>query len=158
MDVEHPDTSIDEVLAMLLKLSHLYYFASPRIGQSKSGIFDASLYDIFNRIYVTAFGEIMISLSKRMDQGCCVFFQSTVFLDELPRDFGEYIAAKAAGESLCQHLGQHMDDISIIVRRLPMLPTDQTGALLRKNMADPLVELQGILSELHHRFKEKFEC
>ena len=158
MDVEHPDTSIDEVLAMPLKLSHLYYFASPRISQSKSSIFDTSLYEIFNRIYVTAFGKIMIALSKRMDQGCCVFYPSTVFLDELPPDFGEYIAAKAAGESLCKHLGRHINDIPIIVRRLPMLPTDQTEGLVRKNMADPLVELYGIVSQLHLRFKEKCKC
>ena len=155
MDVEQPEASIDEILKA--PLSHLYYFASPRIDQSKSGIFDASLYEIFNRIYVTAFGEIMISLSTRMDQGCCVFYPSTVFLDEVPRDFSEYISAKAAGESLCQHLGRYMADFPIIVRRLPMLLTDQTEGLFRKNMADPLVELQSVVSELHRCFKEKFE-
>jgi hypothetical protein len=93
-----------------------------------------------------------------MDQGCCVFYPSTVFLDELPRDFGEYISAKAAGESLCKHLGRYMADFRIIFRRLPMLLTDQTEGLFRKNMADPLVELQSVVSELHRCFKEKLEC
>ena len=155
MDVEHPDAAIDALLSMPTSFSHLYYFASPRIGQPKSGLFDLSLYEKFNQIYVMAFGEIMISLSKRLERGWCVFYPSTVFLDERPNGFGEYITAKAAGEGLCQYLSQHMKGISIIVRRLPMLPTDQTEGLIRKAMADPLAELQSVVSELHPRFREK---
>ena len=82
-----------------------------------------------------------------------MFYPSTVFLDERPPEFGEYIIAKAGGEALCQYLGHNLADVPIIVRRLPMLPTDQTEGLIRKAMADPLVELQSVVGELHDHFK-----
>jgi hypothetical protein len=153
MDVKHPEDSIAEILKA--PLSHLYFFASPRINSSKSVPFDSSLYGIFNQIYVLSFARIMISLSERLVGECNVFYPSTVFLDERPREFGEYIAAKAAGEAVCQYFDQNITNISILTRRLPILLTDQTEGLIRKEMADSLVELKNVVRKLHQRFKGK---
>jgi hypothetical protein len=150
IDVEQPEASIAEILKV--PLSHLYYFASPRIHSSKSIPFDSSLYGTFNQIYVLSFVRIMIFLSERLVRGCNVFYPSTEFLDERPREFGEYIAAKAAGEAVCQYFDQNITNVSILAHRLPMLLTDQTKGLIRKEMADPLVELTSVVRKLHDRF------
>ena len=129
--------------------THLYYFAAPRIGRAKSGLFDPVLYKSFNQIFVEAFADLVMMLAKDLPCGLCVFYPSSVFLDELPREFTEYIVAKAAGEALCQHLARHASGLQVLVRRLPRLPTDQTAGLIQRALAASLPEMSRVVQDMH---------
>lgn len=125
-----------EALATLANrgFTHLYYFASPRIGRPKAAGFDAGLFAEFAQTFVTAFAQLVDGLGG----GLAVFYPSTVFVDELPKEHCEYVAAKAAGEALCAHYARNRADLHVVVRRLPRLPTDQNAALIRRPCSDPL--------------------
>jgi hypothetical protein len=148
LDVEQPDSAIATLLSNSLEPTHLYYFAAPRIGRAKSGFFDPALYQRFNQIFVTAFAGLVTALAKDLPGGLNVFYPSSVFLDELPREHTEYIAAKAAGEVLCRQLCLHIPGLRILVRRLPRLPTDQTAGLIRRTMAPPLPEILRVVQDI----------
>ncbi len=147
--VEHPEAAIAGLMAHASKPTHLYYFAAARIGRSKNGLFDPALYRSFNQIFVVAFANLVTTLAGELQEGLRVFYPSSVFLDELPREFAEYIAAKAAGEALCHYLGKHLPNLKILVRRLPRLPTDQTAGLIRRAMAAPLPEILAVVNTMH---------
>lgn len=128
--------------------TQVYYFASSRIGRPGKAEFDADLYAEFSELYVHAFSRLAFSLGRVVQSRLKIFYPSTVFIDELPRDFPEYIAAKAAGEALCGYLTRHVKTLDILVRRLPRLLTDQTTGLIRRTMADPLVQLKAVVTAM----------
>lgn len=148
LDVEQPDPAI-ATLRNNMSPTHLYYFAAPRIGRAKNGLFDPVLYRSFNQIFVTAFAGLVTALAKDLPGGLNVFYPSSVFLDELPREYAEYIAAKAAGEALCRQLCQHIAGLQILIRRLPRMPTDQTAGLIRRSTALPLPEILQVVQDMH---------
>jgi nucleoside-diphosphate-sugar epimerase len=84
-----------------------------------------------------------------------LFYPSTVFLDEMPRDQAEYIAAKAAGEALCAHLNRHAKDLDVRCLRLPKLLTDQSLGLLSRNASDPVPAMLDILRAMNTVQKTK---
>ena len=156
MDVMQPDAALDGMIDETASLvTHCYYFASPKISQQRKTVFDPLLYESFCQVYVQAFGNLVNALSKRLPKGLCVFYPSTIFIEEGLREFGEYIIAKTAGEALCQHFNRHSKKKFILVHRLPRLPTDQTAGLIRRDMANSLAELTQAVTELHCYFDTK---
>lgn len=149
MDVELPGAAIASLMQCAAKPTHLYYFAAPRIGKSKSGVFDQDLYQTFNRLFVEAFAAIVTALAKELPAGLRVFYPSSVFLDELSQEYAEYIAAKTAGEAMCRQLAHDIPGLQVMVRRLPRLPTDQTAGLIRRAVAAPLPEIVRVVDEMH---------
>lgn len=149
LDVAQPDEAVATLISDGISPTHVYYFASPRIGHTRNRRFDAGLFANLSRIYVDAFACLAILLAKEIPSGIKMFYPSTVFLDELPRDFAEYIAAKAAGEALCKYLERYIPGLTVLVRRLPRLPTDQTAGLIRQTTEDPLRVLLGVVNEMH---------
>lgn len=109
--------------------THLYYFATPHIAVNK-GLFSSGLFADFCSYYVSGFSH---SLKMLLDQQCPVkniFYPSTVFIDQLPNFFAEYIASKSAGESLCRYLEKINPALSLFKPRLPKMATDQTVGLM----------------------------
>lgn len=149
MDLSDSEAAAAAALALPHLPSHLYFFAAPRIRRSRSGRYDPTLAQIFQRIFVDSFASLIIGLAERSTARLRVFYPSSVFIDELPREYCEYIVAKAAGEALCQFLVRHYPQLSIMAQRLPRLPTDQTSALIRRNVPDPLPIIVDIVRRMH---------
>jgi hypothetical protein len=118
------------------KITHLYYFATPYIGAAIKGSFSPALFEKFCAFYITGFTEIVNRLKPWGLQK--VFYPSTVYIDELPANMGEYVASKIAGESLCQFLNKTQLDITVWAPRLPRMSTDQTNSLIPLKSKDPL--------------------
>ncbi|NVN97228.1 SDR family NAD(P)-dependent oxidoreductase [Candidatus Nomurabacteria bacterium] len=153
MDVMKPDIALDKVTQeMESPITHCYYFASSKISTQRNNGFDPFLYDSYCQVYVQAFGYLVNALSNRLPKGFCMFYPSTIFIEEKPRGFGEYIIAKTAGEALCQHFNIHSKRKFILVQRLPRLPTDQTAGLIRQIKADSLSIMIRIVTELNYYF------
>jgi acyl dehydratase len=137
LDVEHPGGAVVQLVRDGMVPTHLYYFAAPRIGGHKSGGFDVPRWHLFCKVFVEAFASVVHSFKSTVP-ALQVFYPSTIFIDELPSEYPEYIAAKAAGEVMCQHLAKHIPGLGMLVRRLPRMPTDQTAGLIRLATAEPL--------------------
>ena len=67
-----------------------------------------------------------------------VFYPSTVYIDELPTNMGEYAAAKMAGEMLCMFLQKKHREMRIYQPRLPKMATDQTASIRPVSTRDPV--------------------
>jgi hypothetical protein len=117
--------------------THLYYFATPFIFSGSKGVFSTSLFQKFCSYYVSGFLNVLNplrSLGLRK-----VFHPSSVAVEELPADMGEYAAAKMAAEILCKTLEKNRKaGLTIYKPRLPRLGTDQTVTFLPVKNQDPV--------------------
>jgi acyl dehydratase/NAD(P)-dependent dehydrogenase (short-subunit alcohol dehydrogenase family) len=114
----------------LTGVTHVYYFATPRIVADRYEFFDAAAFDGYADIYVKGFHDLVTALQELVAGSLRAFYPSTVYIDQSPKEFGSYVAAKAAGEALCAHLTQHAPAITALAARLPRMPTDQTASLV----------------------------
>ena len=136
LDVLQPDAAIVALIASGWAPTHLYYLATPFIFDATSGIFSPRLFRQFCDYYVFGFLSLLNLLKPHGLRA--VFYPSSVALDTIPANMGEYAAAKAAGEMLCAFVEQHSRDLHIYRPRLPRLATDQTASLLPVDNGDPL--------------------
>jgi hypothetical protein len=104
--------------------THLYYFASPFISGSQKTNFSSAQFNTFCSYYVNGFAGLVETLQRLGLRN--VFYPSTVFIDEMPANFLEYVMAKNAGEVLCQAFGKKYPEIHFYYPRLPKMMTDQT--------------------------------
>jgi hypothetical protein len=128
-DIQQLDVLKSADLAGLQQRSfdQIYYFPTPMIRANTSNTFDQTLYEQFKSYYVDAFAELMRVLVKKSTK---VFYPSSVFLDENPSGFKEYVAAKLDGERLVQTINKEMARAAIAVVRLPKMMTDQTNSVV----------------------------
>lgn len=132
--------------------TQLYYFASPRIARPKSTVFSARLFDEFIECYVTAFYRICTALSGS-DQRLRLFYPSSVFVEDRPRDMTEYAMAKSAGEILCADINAAQTGLQVQFDRLPRMLTDQTSSLLAQETASSLDVMSKIVQQMQHPVK-----
>ncbi len=145
LDVEDPAPAVSAIAP----LTHAYYFAAPRIDRRKASAFDPLVYRALDLIFVEAFAGTALALA-RASPGLSIFYPSTVFLDDPPRDFAEYVAAKAAAEAVCAHLNRHAG-MRVVSRRLPRVATDQTAALIPLSVAEALPLVVDFVGQMHSR-------
>lgn len=124
--------------------THVFFFATPTIAKQAGGRFDIATYERLHAVYATG---LATTLNLAQDAGALrtVFFPSTVFVEEHPVGFAEYVAAKLAGEAVCDAWLMLHPEQSVIVERFPPLVTDQTAAKLGN---DTDSNLQIVLSAL----------
>ena len=127
------------------KFSHIYYFASAKIMANQQEEFDDALYQDFCKYYVDAFEEIIKNQLANNTNKLSVFYPSTIFVEEQPKEFREYVKAKIAGEELCKHFEQEHKNLKIYIHRLPRIDTDQTASLLPIPKKPALQAMQGLL-------------
>jgi acyl dehydratase/NAD(P)-dependent dehydrogenase (short-subunit alcohol dehydrogenase family) len=120
------------------KITHLYYFATPRIFRQKEGLFVKSTFDDFLEVYVKGFYDCCRFLADHGSRPLIANYPSSVFVDEHPLTMTEYSMAKAAGEMLCADMNRSDCGIHVVVSRLPPLLTDQTATVIPVETADPL--------------------
>lgn len=115
--------------------THLYYFATPFIGMGTKKFFSSSLFQNFCNYYVIRFQSIVEQLIPLGLKG--VYYPSSVFVDEMPLDMGEYAVAKLAGEASCAYLEKKYPEITVHKPRLPKMATDQTHSIMPERNPDP---------------------
>jgi acyl dehydratase len=116
--------------------THLYYLATPFIFSAVRGEFSAGLFERFCAYYVTGFLRTVNLFKPHGLQK--VFYPSSIAVEELPPNMGEYAAAKMAGETLCAFLRKRHPDVDIYAPRLPRMATDQTASLVPVDNLDPV--------------------
>jgi acyl dehydratase len=125
----------EQLAGLQTQVSHLFYYATPQIYVQRSRLFMPDVFASFTRYYVDAFYELCVSLySGKLS----VFYPSSVFVSEVPREFLEYSMAKQAGEMLCKSMPGSMPGLDILMDRIPRTLTDQTATLALVDNADPL--------------------
>lgn len=146
MDCRKPVRALEQLTKRGIVPTHLYYFATPRISDAAAQEHDPRRLTDFLRFYVDAFRELVLSLAQTAP--IRVFYPSTVFVDDVPRGEADYAAAKAAGEVMCRHLARHYPNVSVVARRLPKLPTDQTLSIIKQAAVSPVPVMVEVLREM----------
>ena len=106
-----------------------YYFATPKIFQRKSKLYEPQRLRAFLGIYADGFADLCSTLPHGSSGKLAIFYPSTVAIDEAASATAEYAMAKIAGETLAKHLDEHIPDLVVICRRLPRILTDQTATI-----------------------------
>ena len=124
--------------------THVFYFATPYIFDGSAGGFSTSLYEKFSNYYVTGFNHCL-ELFANQETSLKVFYPSSVAVDSKPPSMGEYVAAKLAGEYLCEFLQKSISNLSIHIERLPRIETDQTVSFYPVENKSPLEVMLEVL-------------
>ena len=128
-----PSPELPAIIAS--ELTHAYYFATPGIARAKRPLFDPATFALFQRFYIDGFLDLCRKIARRANP-VQVFYPSTVFVAERPKEFAEYAMAKAAGEILCADLNRSLPGIRVFSTRLPRLETDQSPDSVLTENAD----------------------
>jgi hypothetical protein len=118
-------------------ITHLYYFPTPYIHAGAHRSFSHRLFSEFCDYYVGGFLNTVRKVQENSRGPLKCFYPSSIAIDELPPNMGEYSAAKIAGETLCSWLMKTDPQLSIFQTRLPRTQTDQTASLLPADKDHP---------------------
>jgi hypothetical protein len=129
--------------------THVYYFASPPIAKNPTALWNHALFEQFARIYVHGFallaGHMLGAAGAQAKPR--FFYPSTIFAEQAEPGFGEYAAAKAAGESVCEQLSRRYA-AQFLKPRLPRMRTDQTSAVQDSGVHESFPILHPLLQAL----------
>jgi acyl dehydratase/NAD(P)-dependent dehydrogenase (short-subunit alcohol dehydrogenase family) len=106
-----------------------YFFATPKIFQRKSSLYEPAKLATFLRVYADGFFDLCAALAGPGRRRIAVFYPSSIVLEQRVSGTAEYAMAKAAGEVLAQHINEFMEGIEVLCRRLPRILTDQTATV-----------------------------
>jgi acyl dehydratase/NAD(P)-dependent dehydrogenase (short-subunit alcohol dehydrogenase family) len=106
-----------------------YYFATPKIFQRKSALYEPEKLRTFLDFYADGFFELCAALVRDGPGKLTMFYPSTVAIDQAVGATTEYAMAKMAGEILAKYVNESMSGIHVISRRLPRILTDQTATV-----------------------------
>ncbi|SHH71885.1 MaoC/PaaZ C-terminal domain-containing protein [Bradyrhizobium erythrophlei] len=119
----------NEQLHKLGAIDCCYYFATPKIFQRKSGLYEPEKLRTFLSFYADGFFDLCTALADGTAGKLVVFYPSTVAIDEAASTTAEYAMAKTAGEILAKYVNEFMPGLHVICRRLPRILTDQTATV-----------------------------
>jgi hypothetical protein len=106
-----------------------YYFATAKIFQRKSALYEPDKLRTFLSFYADGFFDLCNALVHDGAGKLAMFYPSTVAIDEGISTTAEYAMAKMAGEVLARYLNEFMTGIQIVSHRLPRILTDQTATV-----------------------------
>ena len=129
LDARNPVAGMERIFATSHPPRTIYYFATPHIFTRRRNFFSVDLLQRFLQYYVFGFFRL-IEAASRAKTKLCVFFPSTVAIDEQLRETAEYSMAKQMAENLSAFYNRFSTDVEIITERLPRVKTDQTAALM----------------------------
>jgi acyl dehydratase/NAD(P)-dependent dehydrogenase (short-subunit alcohol dehydrogenase family) len=121
-----------------LEVNAVYYFATSPIGRRKTRAFDAALLHEFVRFHVDGFADLAEAMRERIKGRLVLFYPSSTYAAETPKELGEYGAAKRAAEAIAENLGRVLPDVAIVVERLPPIDTDQNASVTSAPTASAL--------------------
>ncbi len=118
-----------EQLSQLGAVDCAYYFATAKIFQRKSALYEPDKLRTFLNYYADGFFDLCTALVHDGAGKLAMFYPSTVAIDEGVSATAEYAMAKMAGEVLVKYLNESVTNLQIISRRLPRILTDQTATV-----------------------------
>ena len=133
MNVTKPTAAFIEIKLLNLNITHVYYFASPKIKESRNTNIDKILYKKYLIIYVEAFKDIIKLMCSFYGNNFILFYPSTIYATEGSNIFKEYINAKLKAEKEISILNGNAKKDFIYSARLPRLFTDQNPNLSIKD-------------------------
>ena len=123
----------NQEIKRLESFTHLYYFATPIIVSHIGFSFDNKLFCHLNEAYITGLSRLIGELYKSGCKKHKVFSPSSIFVEEQPKGFAEYSAAKAAGEIALQSLEAKYSGLVTVLPRLPKFTTDLSASIIAGN-------------------------
>jgi hypothetical protein len=139
----------EQLAALEVAPTHLYYFATPPIFKRKNALFDLNRLTDFNAYYLGGLFDVARACLELRPRGVRLFYPSSTAIDARSASMTEYTMSKAAGEILCADLARFLPALQILTRRLPSLPTDQTSSVVKIKTPDPVEVMLPIIRELH---------
>jgi NAD(P)-dependent dehydrogenase (short-subunit alcohol dehydrogenase family) len=136
-------------LSSLPDITHLYYFATPRISHQSTAVFDLSVFEEFTRFYIDGFHALARWLIHNRKSLRHIFYPSSVFVTSHASGMTEYAMVKAAAEILCADL-MAATGLSIAVPRIPRVLTDQTATVPPVETQDPVAVMLPLLRAENH--------
>jgi NAD(P)-dependent dehydrogenase (short-subunit alcohol dehydrogenase family) len=127
----------------------LYYFATGTIWQRKTRAFEPEVLRAFMRLHVEGFGMLVEALRGKVQGRLAVFYPSSVYAGDIPKQFGEYAAAKRAGEALAENLGAVLKGVKILIERLPAVDTDQNASIVATATVSPVEVMLPMVRRIH---------
>lgn len=130
------------------EFDQLFYFASPKIKINKRTEIDENLSKTYKFFYIDAFRKLLkeANLCKTKK----IFYPSTIYINQKPKGFKEYIEAKFYGEKLCEYENSINKNISILYPRLPKFLTDQTASIISPKTADIYRTMMDYIDEMNY--------
>lgn len=150
MDALAPRHAFATLEGQRVRLTHLFYFATPRISGRRTANFDADLHERFSAFFVTGFVRAVEGALRLSAGHLRAFYPSSVFVDAPPQSEIEYAAAKAAGESVARSLERCDKRLTILVERLPRTATDQTATILGTRLAYAVDVMASPVATMYH--------
>ena len=129
MDILDPKEAIKKISLLKLSITHIYYFASPKIQDSRQKELDNDLLNKYNLMYVESFQNIIEVIFDTLSIDFKVFYPSSVFITNKSLLFKEYIKSKLYAEKTIKKLIIKYKKDFIYNVRLPRLRTDQNPNL-----------------------------
>lgn len=121
----------------LPKVDLLVYMPTPFIFDSVKSKFSPVLFKKFLDYYIFGLHKIIENLD--LSDPVIVFNPSTVAIDDLPLNMGEYSSAKAASEIMSNFLEKTNMNLKFHCPRLPRLNTDQTNSIIPTKNENPML-------------------
>jgi NADP-dependent 3-hydroxy acid dehydrogenase YdfG len=125
-----------------------YYFATAKILQRKSALFEPEKLRNFLSYYTDGFYDLCAALAPNRTRSIGIFYPSTVLIDEEVAGAAEYAMAKSAGEALANYINAFLPQVQVISRRLPRVLTDQTATVGVASTRDALDVMLPIVYEV----------
>lgn len=148
MDVMQPGPAMGRLRDEGWQPTHVYFFASPKIFARRTRRFEEALLVGFIDTYVVGLARVVAALADGRPERVGLFYPSTVAVSEPIESLTEYSVAKAAGEQAARVLARNSSWLTVLVERLPRVPTDQTLTLLPVEEADPMPLMERIVHEM----------
>lgn len=128
-------------------LTHIYYLASPSIKKSDGGVWDQRLFARYCSYYIDGLASLLqqVNQYRPVNRELRLFIPSSIFLEQNPKGFDEYIAAKAAAEAFARCYQTSHRNCLTFAPRLPRLHTDQTAGV---KGIDELKTIEVIVAQL----------
>ena len=122
--IMHLDVS-EKKMNLEMNFDHIYYFASPKIIKNIED-YSEELEQEFNKYFVMGM-ENVINICSKIKNNVKIFQPSTIFIDEKPRGFKEYINSKIKAEDIAKKYSEKNTGLICSMPRFPPLRTDQTA-------------------------------
>ena len=130
------------------KFNQIYYFPTPKVKTEDPNIPNLKLENLYQYFYVDAFRNLLNQVLKR-NMLTSIFYPSSTFLDNPPKNFSKYVDAKLKGEQVCREF-QETKFMQIICPRLPRMATDQTLGLLTESFKDSVNVMYPLIQTMAH--------
>jgi len=125
-----------------------YYFATAKILQRKSALYEPEKLRSFLSYYADGFYDLCTTLAQNRQRSIGIFYPSTVLIDEEAGGAADYAMAKSAGEALAKYINAFLPQVQVISRRLPRVMTDQTSTVGIASTRDALEVMLPIVYEV----------